>query len=148
MPKYEDSDDFLEHHGVLGMHWGQHKAATIHPDHAAVSDLRKKPISQLSNAEIKKLNERKQLERQHKQLNPNGWNKTKSAILGGTALLGTAATLYGHWNSPGGKKVRAAGKVAYDSFRASHATSTLLRDAVKSPAASAGKKAIMLALEA
>jgi hypothetical protein len=64
----------LEHWGVLGMHWGIHKAEKSggsHSDHVTVSQLRRKSLHQLSNEDLRKLNTRVQLEKQYKDLNPN-----------------------------------------------------------------------------
>jgi hypothetical protein len=44
------------------------KTSTDHPDHTTKLELKKKKLSSMSNAEIKMLNERLQLERQYKDL--------------------------------------------------------------------------------
>lgn len=62
--------DFLEHYGVLGMHWGHHTRRTTvpSPDHLKKTSLKKKKVSEMSNAELRTLTERMQLEKQYKDL--------------------------------------------------------------------------------
>jgi len=69
--------DFLEHFGILGMKWGRRKSGSsikskepekVSDDHTKKMDLKKKNLKTMSNAEIKSLNERLQLERQYKDL--------------------------------------------------------------------------------
>ena len=67
----EKSMDSLQHVGILGMKWGKRKASVESPksdDHILTTGLRTKKINSLSNAELKKLNERLQLERNYKEL--------------------------------------------------------------------------------
>ena len=70
----------LEHAGIKGMKWGvrryQNKDGTLTPagrkryseDHVRAKALKKKRLSQLSNAELRELNNRMQLENQYKSL--------------------------------------------------------------------------------
>lgn len=74
--------DFLAHYGVLGMKWGRRKNSSggytstgrkaknkyESKDSKSVRKLRKKKLNQLSNEELKKLNNRLQLEKQFKEL--------------------------------------------------------------------------------
>lgn len=64
--------DSLQHVGILGMKWGKRKASAVESpksdDHILTTGLRTKKINSLSNAELKKLNERLQLERNYKEL--------------------------------------------------------------------------------
>jgi len=85
------TDDFLEHFGILGMHWGRrkskngssgivssikghisaHKAkqeSSRSEDENTKRQLQKKKIHQMSNAELEKLNRRLQLEKSYKDL--------------------------------------------------------------------------------
>ena len=78
-----DEDDFLEHFGVKGMHWGVRRdssggggsggASHISPDaaraHASATAARKHGTSALSNQDLQHLVARSQLERQYGQLN-------------------------------------------------------------------------------
>lgn len=83
-----DSKDFLEsmfdeeqlkHYGIPGMKWGRRKGKAalkkVNPpkrgaseDYKKAASIRKKKIHQMSNAELKTLNERLQLERSFKDL--------------------------------------------------------------------------------
>lgn len=105
--------DHLEHFGVKGMHWGVRKQRMKnpgHPDHQAVADLRKMPLHELSNQQLKQLNERRNLETNFQRLNPKSGSKAKAtagAILG-TATLGVTA--FNIINSPFGEFVSESGK--------------------------------------
>lgn len=75
-------NDEIYHYGVLGMKWGVRKdrySGKLHKydkqkeskeseEHAEAKRIGKKSLDQMSNAEIRKLNERMQLENQNKQL--------------------------------------------------------------------------------
>lgn len=83
-----DSKDFLEsmfdeeqlkHYGIPGMKWGRRKGKAalkkVNPpkrgaseDYKKAASIRKKKIHQMSNAELRTLNERLQLERSFKDL--------------------------------------------------------------------------------
>lgn len=78
------STDELNHYGVLGMHWGKRKGIisnsnpllrkkekkVIVPsdDHVKKVEIRKKKMEEMSNAELKAVNERMQLEKTYKEL--------------------------------------------------------------------------------
>ena len=117
----------LYHYGIKGMRWGvrrfQNKdggltsagrkrysrdADDLSEDAKAASALRKKRVDQMSNAELKKLNERMQLERNYKQLNPS--SVKKGLAIAGTVIgaMGTIASLYDN----GGKLIKIGTKVA------------------------------------
>lgn len=71
--------DGLTHYGVLGMQWGKRKAKApvdTSDDHKLKKKLKKKRISEMSNAELKALTNRMQLEKQYSELrktdNPSG----------------------------------------------------------------------------
>lgn len=73
----DDAGDFLEHYGVKGMRWGKRRAeqqaeraSTQSKDHAKSSNLKKKRLDEMSNAELEVLNKRMNLEQQYSKLNP------------------------------------------------------------------------------
>jgi len=73
------ADNLLQHVGVLGMHWGIHKSSTpAHED--AVKSLRKKKVSEMSNAELKQLTARLQLEKNLKDLSKQDVSAGKKFI--------------------------------------------------------------------
>lgn len=66
----------LAHYGILGMKWGirkKHPKKNIHPDYARAHS--KKPVWEMSDAEIQSVNNRLNLERNYKQL-------TKKKVIG------------------------------------------------------------------
>ena len=80
-----NQNDELYHYGVLGMKWGRRKSR-MSQDASEARAIKKKKVSEMSNAELKRLNERQNLERIYKQN-----NKSKIAI--GLAAAGTAISL-------------------------------------------------------
>lgn len=98
----------LYHWGIKGQKWGvrrfQNKDGSLTPagrkrqkqnisdDAKEAYSLKKKKVSELSNAELRRLNERQGLERTYKQN-----NKSKIAI--GLAATGTAITILGRIGS-------------------------------------------------
>ena len=100
--------DVLCHHGVKGMKWGIRKDYSSSgsgkrkrsrqedwsDDAKEASQIKKKRVSQMSNAELRKLNERQNLERQHQQLNPSVISKGVKYVTTAAAVTGTALTIY------------------------------------------------------
>ena len=122
----EPVEDFLEHYGVKGMRWGKRKGKTdrstpipktkptkvVSADAAAAKKARdkvkEKGLSSLSNDELKKLNERMQLERNYSNLigqNKSTVDKGHDHVKSTMALAKTAQEIYGIYNSPLGKLV-------------------------------------------
>lgn len=109
------NSDSLEHRGVKGQRWGVRryqpypkgskkkgkvigkaakKEKILSEDAKTTRELRKRNIDELTNIELRKLNERTQLERNYKQLNPSKV-KQGMAIAGTVAAgMGTVITLY------------------------------------------------------
>lgn len=116
----------LYHYGVPGMKWGQRRATSKvnkittrsqkrgwSDDATEVAKIRTKKVSQMSNNELNKVNNRKTLEQNYSRLNPNVIKKGL-AIAGATAAaLGTMAALYKH-----AKPILKSGKGAVQKFMA------------------------------
>ena len=101
----------LYHHGIRGMKWGvrrfQNKDGTLtkagrkrysqdnwSEDAKTASVLKKKSVNQMSNAELRKLTERQQLERNYSQLNPSQIKKGMAVAGGVAAAMGTVVGIY------------------------------------------------------
>ena len=89
----------LYHNGILGMRWGVRRSKSsgsgssgtsnkrkLSSDAESASTLKKKKVGEMSNAELRQINERQQLERTHSQLN-------KGAIVKGLAYAATVLTV-------------------------------------------------------
>lgn len=118
---------FLAHYGVKGMRWGFRKrddgsvvktgrtaksrSANESEDHKQAQTLKKKRPSEMSNAELKKLNERMQLEVNYAQL--MGKQKTKvskgqKVVKEMVGVANTARQVAQVVNSPEVKAIRKA----------------------------------------
>ena len=86
-----DYNDVLMHFGVKGMRWGVRNAESKNriardesEDYSSTKKLRKQPVSTLSNSELRKVNERIQLEQTYKQLTSKdiskGWSVSKKLL--------------------------------------------------------------------
>jgi integrase len=81
-------EKLLAHHGIKGMRWGirrndaqlRSEGSRTSEDHRRVQELRKKRTHELSNQELKSLNERLNLERQRTQLSPTKVHKGRKAV--------------------------------------------------------------------
>lgn len=70
----------------------QAKLDKMSPEAREAKTLQKKKVSEMSNAELRRLNERKNLERNYRQLNPDAVSK-------GIAVVGTTAAALGTINA-------------------------------------------------
>ena len=99
----------LMHFGVKGQKWGvrryQNPDGTLirsktrrnesqSEDYKIAKSLKNKKISQMSNAELRKLNERQNLERQYKQMNKTSIKKGIAFVVSAAAITNTAVNLY------------------------------------------------------
>ena len=85
-----DYKTYLEHYGVLGMHWGVRKdrngvrrgrrRRTPSEDYILTKDLRKKHLSEMSNVELRQLNERLNLESQYLRMSQTKIHKGQKFI--------------------------------------------------------------------
>lgn len=99
----------LAHAGVKGMKWGVRKDRRS-SDSISTSALRKKGASGMSNSELKRVNERLNLERNFNKMNPTVF-KTGKALTKGVLGLATAGVgVYNLYNSPAGKAAMTVGK--------------------------------------
>ncbi len=100
-----DNNNELYHYGRLGMKWGQNIFGKKHSssrsnrdgwsdDAKTASGLRKKNVKELSNQDLKKLNERVRLEQEYSRLNPSTVSKGMKVAAGIAGGLGTIAALY------------------------------------------------------
>ena len=116
------NDYELYHHGVLGMKWGIHRGAkssssrhsrtdSWSPDAKTANNLSKKSVHQMSNDELRSLNNRSQLEQQYHQLNPGTIGKGVKYMAAAGAIMGTAVAVYNN-----GSKLVSVGKMASDKF--------------------------------
>lgn len=116
----------LTHAGIKGMRWGvrryQNKDGSLTPagkkrynsmseDARVASSLKKKSVKSMSNAELKKLNERVRLEQEYSRLNPSAIKKGLAVAGGVAAGLGTVVALHNN-----GKQVIDIGKKIAESI--------------------------------
>lgn len=107
MANYIYKDGELMHYGIPGMRWGvrraQRREARIERkgarkgwsnDTIDVSKIRAKKVKQMSNAELKKLNERNQLEVTNRDLKRKQ-NRGERAVQGFIKTAGTVAAVAG-----------------------------------------------------
>jgi hypothetical protein len=109
-----NTEEFLAHYGVLGMHWGRRsgssnvstpKQSNHSQEHANLRATAKKHAKTLSDAELKSAISRMQLERQYKDLNPKGLSKANKTVLAVLAIGTTVNSVVAFANSPAGKTV-------------------------------------------
>lgn len=103
------NDQELMHYGVLGMKWGvrkdrrssssksKKKSTRISDDYKEYSNLKKRDVRSLSNNELRKLNDRMNLEQNYRRLNPSTISKGLKIAGATAAALGTMATLYDNY---------------------------------------------------
>ena len=110
--------EFIEHYGTKGMRWGVRTGGKGKAPKKETSDykksvpLRSRKPSELTNKQLKAVNERINLEQNYSRLNPTKVQKGKAVALGIMATATTAATAYNLYNSPAGKAAIAAGRKA------------------------------------
>ena len=99
----------LYHYGVKGMKWGVRKdrskssggsrrKESWSDDAREASTIKKKKVKQMSNSELKKLNERTRLEQEYSRLNPSAIQKGWKFVAGAAGVMGTALAVYNNSN--------------------------------------------------
>ena len=94
----------LKHYGVLGMKWGVRRARgtaskssrrnkPMSDDAREVATIKKKKVREMSNAELKRANERIRLEQEYSRLNPTAINKGWKYVAGTVGVMGTMLAL-------------------------------------------------------
>ena len=123
----ENVEEFLAHHGVRGMKWGRRRNKTggNHPsilsrspkapqhEDSRISDatrakIAKSGLKSVSNADLKRLNERMQLEQNYSNLmgqKKSSVDKVHAYVKNAMSLASTAQQVYNLYNSPLGKAV-------------------------------------------
>lgn len=99
--------DYLMHYGVLGMKWGRRKSLSsviksknrkridsYSSDYQETRKMRRKPSKKLSNAELKKLNERMRLEQEYNRLSTSQVNRGYEVAKKTVAIAGAIGGLY------------------------------------------------------
>lgn len=122
-PSMSEPVDYLEHFGVKGMKWGKTSSKSsksskdskgsepkTSSDFKKVEKTRKKKPSEMSNEELKVLNERMNLEQNYARLNPNKLVKGRNIVAGIIGTVGMGVTVYNMYNGPAGKAAIAKGK--------------------------------------
>lgn len=101
-------DNELYHYGVLGMKWGvirdrsrsigssrrKKSRLNLSDDARTAEKLKKKKLGEMSNTELRKLNERQNLERNYRQLNKSHIEKGMAFVTSAAATTGTIIALY------------------------------------------------------
>lgn len=100
-------DNELYHYGILGMRWGIQKSRsgsggskktskkrTASDDAKDAMSLKKKKVYEMSNAELRRLNDRQNLERTYRQNNKSKIAKGIAFVTRAAALMATGLRLY------------------------------------------------------
>lgn len=101
----------LCHHGVKGQKWGVRryqnkdgsrikggKSESWSEDAKTAKSLKNKSLNEMSNAELRKLNERQQLEQTYRRMNKNAIGKGMQYVGVAAATTGTFLSLYNNSN--------------------------------------------------
>jgi hypothetical protein len=100
----QQADKFLQHFGIPGMKWGIRRFRQMQERHVSERssdenvkrEIRKKKVHAMSNAELKKINERMQLEKTYRELKAadiSGGHKFVKGLLLGQAKQTSAGLL-------------------------------------------------------
>lgn len=94
-------DNELTHYGVKGMKWGIRKNRKSDKERTRgwskeakrVDRLKKKSYHELTNKELKEVNNRGELEKKYRELNPSTIKKGATAVKAAVAVMGTVLTV-------------------------------------------------------
>lgn len=110
---HSNLEEFLEHHGVKGQKWGirnPENRRRVSGDYKRISDLKGRHPSELTNKQLKSVNERLNLEQQFKRLNPNKVRSGKAQAEFILSTVGIGLTIYNMLHSPAGQHLLSLGK--------------------------------------
>jgi len=116
--KMDKVTNFLAHYGKLGMRWGKRSSSRnskdsgekpkTSSDHDESRVIKRKPLSSMSNAELKAYTTRMGLEKQYHALNPSQLARGK-ARLDTVLMVGKSVnSAIEFMNSPAGTKIKKA----------------------------------------
>ena len=97
-------NNYLTHYGIKGMRWGVRRSKSElgrvprkqrkwSEDARSTASIKKKKVSQMSNAELKKVNERIRLEQEYSRLNPNAVKRGIKFVAATAGTMGTVMNL-------------------------------------------------------
>lgn len=96
--RYQNKDGSLTNAGQKRYNRDEAKKRDWSDDAKSASALRGKSVNQMSNAELKKLNERTRLEQEYSRLNPNMAQKGWKYVAAAAGVMGTALAVYNNSN--------------------------------------------------
>lgn len=117
---YHKADETLTHFGIKGMKWGHRKSggwsdskkdkttSDVSDDYKKSRELKSKSVKNLSNKELKDLNNRLQLEKQLRELKSSDYTKGLEVVKTLTAAGTTVASLYALSTTPLGQAIKKA----------------------------------------
>lgn len=109
----EEIDKFIQHYGVKGMHWGirnEKKAGRPSSDYRKTKPYRNRKTHELTNKQLKAVNERINLEQNYRRLNPSKVKIGMGVAASILAALDMGTRFYSFIKSPAGQALAKNGK--------------------------------------